>query len=85
MSRPLINLQYSLGLWRGLKATSKAGLKPRTPWSTAIHRRFFVKASAFTTLPFALICRDHENGSRATAIYNGPQRHLLPAAWRGFL
>jgi hypothetical protein len=29
----------------------KAGLKPRTPWSAAIYRRFLVKALAFTTLP----------------------------------
>jgi hypothetical protein len=36
-----------------LSPAPKAGLKPRTPWSAAIHRRFLVKALAFTTSPSA--------------------------------
>ena len=51
----------------------KAGLKPRTPWSAAIHRRFSVKALVFTTLPLAMFCHNHESTPLVGAIHELPQ------------
>ncbi|MEJ5341166.1 MAG: hypothetical protein WHT09_06320, partial [Thermogutta sp.] len=50
----------------------KAGLKPRTPWSAAIYRRFSVKALAFTILPsIRMETFDRPGGSRSSNPSNG--------------
>jgi hypothetical protein len=53
LSRPPFNVGLSISFHRGLKS--------RTLWSAAIHRRFIVKALAFTTLALAVFCHDHES------------------------
>ena len=52
---------------RGLKSRAKSGAKaPHSIWSAAIHRRFSVKALAFTTLPLTVLGRDHESALAGT-------------------
>ncbi|ASV73406.1 hypothetical protein THTE_0804 [Thermogutta terrifontis] len=51
LSRPPFDVGWSIAFRRGLKSRAESGAKaPHSIWSAAIHRRFFVKALAFTTL-----------------------------------
>ncbi|ASV74772.1 hypothetical protein THTE_2170 [Thermogutta terrifontis] len=54
-------------------------------WSAAIHRRFIVKALAFTILAFAVFCRNHESVSPVGAIHEWPVQHIGFVTQRGFL
>ncbi|ASV73526.1 hypothetical protein THTE_0924 [Thermogutta terrifontis] len=63
MSRPLFDVGQSIAFPRGLKSRAESGAKaPHSMecgdlWSAAIHRRFLVKALAFTALPWAQIAQ----------------------------
>ena len=60
LSRPSFDVRSSMTFRRGLKSRAESGAKaPHSIWSAAIHRRFSVKASAFTTLAFTVFCRNH--------------------------
>ncbi|WP_297033842.1 hypothetical protein, partial [Thermogutta sp.] len=48
---------------RGLKSRAESGAKaPHSIWSAAIHRRFSVKALAFTTLALIRMETDYRSG-----------------------
>jgi len=50
LSRPPFGVGSSIPFPRGLKSRAESGAKaPHSIWSAAIHRRFLVKALAFTT------------------------------------
>ncbi|MEJ5342562.1 MAG: hypothetical protein WHT09_13450, partial [Thermogutta sp.] len=57
LSRPLLGVGQSIAFRWGLKSRAESGAKaPHSMecgdlWSAAIHRRFSVKALAFTTFP----------------------------------
>ncbi|ASV76944.1 hypothetical protein THTE_4343 [Thermogutta terrifontis] len=53
LSGPFVNVRSWIPFQRGPKS--------RTLWSAAIHRRFLVKALAFTTLALAVFRHDHES------------------------
>jgi len=60
-------------IWRGLKSRAQSGAKaPHSIWSAAIHRRFWVKALAFTTSPLALFSHHHEICLPVGAIHELP-------------
>ena len=63
LSGPSFDIGSSIALRRGLKSRAESGAKaPHSIWSAAIHRRFSVKALAFTTL--ALIRMESDYRSR---------------------
>ena len=73
LSGPPFNAGSSIAFPRGLKSRAESGAKaPHSIWSAAIHRRFLVKALAFTTLPLALFSHDHEICARVEAIHELP-------------
>ena len=52
---------------RGLKSRAESGAKaPHSIWSAAIHRRFLVKALAFTTLALIRIKTEYRSGWNPT-------------------
>ena len=62
MSRPSFNVRSSIAFRRGLKSLVESGAKaPHSIWSAAIHRRFWVKALAFTTLAFTVLWHDYQS------------------------
>ncbi|GIX01854.1 MAG: hypothetical protein KatS3mg112_0791 [Thermogutta sp.] len=60
-------------LRRGLKSRAESGAKaPHSIWSAAIHRRFWVKALAFTTSAIALFSRAPDKCPLVGAIHELP-------------
>jgi len=74
LSGPPSDVASSIAFRRGLKSRGESGAKaPHSIWSAAIHRRFLVKALAFTTLALATFCHDHES-ALVGAIHELPLR-----------
>ncbi|ASV73022.1 hypothetical protein THTE_0420 [Thermogutta terrifontis] len=75
LSGPFVNIRCSIAFRRGLKSRGESGAKaPHSIWSAAIYRRFPVKASAFTTLPMAVFCRNHGSAPLVGAIHEWPNK-----------
>jgi hypothetical protein len=63
LSGPRLNVRSSIAFRRGLKSRAESGAKaPHSIWSAAIHRRFLVKALAFTTLVLIWMETDYRSG-----------------------
>ena len=76
LSRPLINVRRSIAFRRGLKSRAESGAKaPHSIWSAAIHRRFLVKALAFTVL--ALIRMEPASASRRDPLVGSDEHRLM--------
>ena len=73
LSGPPLNVGSSIPFCRGLKSRAESGAKaPHSIWSAAIHRRFLVKALAFTNLPSARMARRPiGGGTRPSNPHNG--------------
>ena len=74
LSGPPLNVGSSIPFCRGLKSRAESGAKaPHSIWSAAIHRRFLVKALAFTNLPSARMARRRPigGGTRPSNPHNG--------------
>jgi len=79
LSGPPTNVGSSIAFAGGLKSRAESGAKaPHSIWSAAIHRRFWVKALAFTTSPIALFSRASDQCPLVGAIHELP----LPLTWR---
>ena len=73
LSGPPLDVGSSIFFSRGLKSRAESGAKaPHSIWSAAIHRRFSVKALAFTTLPLTEFCRDRDKCALVGAIHELP-------------
>ncbi|GIX01653.1 MAG: hypothetical protein KatS3mg112_0590 [Thermogutta sp.] len=72
-SGPSFDIGSSIAFRRGLKSRAESGAKaPHSIWSAAIHRRFLVKALAFTTLAVSRAFPDHETRPPVGAIHELP-------------
>ncbi|GIX02663.1 MAG: hypothetical protein KatS3mg112_1600 [Thermogutta sp.] len=83
LSGPPSDVASSIAFRRGLKSRGESGAKaPHSIWSAAIHRRFLVKALAFTTLALAMFCHDHES-ALVGAIHELPLQRRRDPLCRG--